>query len=218
MWRGALIQAFILPLVLGAAVAFAQTPHTHQHAFSGAEQWARYFDDPARDDWQKPHQVIQALDLFPGATVADIGAGTGYFSVRLAHMAAGGRVYAVDIEPDMVRYLNERAKRDKLANLSAILGKAQDPMLPAKVDRVLLVDTYHHIGNRDQYFRRLRDFLKPGSQVAIIDFTKDSPMGPPVSERVMPEQVTAELAKAGYRLLKTHDFLPHQYFLVFGPQ
>ena len=102
--------------------AAAQAPHTHQHSFGGAEKWAQVFDDPQRDAWQKPHDVIQALALKPDAIVADIGAGTGYFSMRFAHMLPQGRVYGVDIEPDMVRYLAERAKREHLENVVAIAG------------------------------------------------------------------------------------------------
>lgn len=216
MIRGLALLVAVL-LALGCVAAIAQTPNTHDHSFAGAERWARYFDDPARDAWQKPHQVIQALGLAPDATVADIGAGTGYFSVRLAHMTPMGRVYAVDTEPDMVKYVSERAQREKLANLSAVLGAPDDPRLPAKVDRVLMVDVFHHIGNRVQYFRRLRESLKPGSQVAIVDFTRSSTMGPPVSERATPQEVNDELQKAGYRLVKSYDFLPNQFFLVFEP-
>ena len=126
----------------------AQTPHTHQHSFSGADGWAKVFDDPERDRWQKPHEVIMALKLASNSVVADIGAGTGYFSARLAHMTPGGRVYAVDLEPDMVKYLGERAKRDGLKNLVAVQAKPDSPALPDKVDRILLVDTYHHISER----------------------------------------------------------------------
>jgi SAM-dependent methyltransferase len=95
-----------------AGPAAAQSPHTHQHSFSGAEQWAHVFDDQKRDDWQKPHAVIQALALKPDAVVADIGSGTGYFAVRFANMVPRGHVYGVDIEPDMVKYLAGRAHCD----------------------------------------------------------------------------------------------------------
>src|SRR5689334_24072709 len=97
-----------------AEVARAQSPHTHQHSFGDAEKWAQIFDDPKRDAWQKPHEVIQALALKPDAVVADIGAGTGYFSARVANMLPKGRVYAVDTEPDMVKHLKEQAKRERL--------------------------------------------------------------------------------------------------------
>lgn len=210
-------RSFALAL-LGFSVAFAQTPHTHEHRFSGAERWARVFDDPARDRWQKPDEVIAALALAPDATVADIGAGTGYFAVRLARAAPKGRVYAVDIEPDMVRYLGERARRENLPNLRPVLGKPHDPQLPEPVDRVLIVDTYHHIGDRVAYFERLRARLAPGGEIAIVDFTLDSPVGPPRSARIAADAVRAEMQRAGYALAAQHDFLPHQYFLVFRPR
>lgn len=201
--------------ILACLPAAAQTPHSHQHRFSGAERWAKIFDDPERDAWQKPHEVIEALALRPDAAVADIGSGTGYFAVRLAYVVPGGRVYGVDTEPDMVRYLAERARREGLANLESIAGRPDDPRLPAKVDLALLVDVYHHIDGREAYFRRLRGSLKPGARLAIVDFRLDSSYGPPRSARIAPGQVKAELERAGYRPVKEHDFLPNQYFIEF---
>jgi len=209
------LRALAAFLALAYLSAAAQSPHTSEHRFSGAEHWARVFDDPARDTWQKPHEVIEALALAPDAAVADIGSGTGYFAVRLAHFVPKGRVYGVDTEPDMVKYLAERAQRDGLANLESVAGRPDDPRLPAKVDLALLVDVYHHIDKREAYFSKLRASLKPGARLAIIDFRLDAPDGPPRSARIAPERVKAELARAGYAPVKEHDFLPNQYFLVF---
>jgi cyclopropane fatty-acyl-phospholipid synthase-like methyltransferase len=195
----------------------AQTPPSHHHDFANADQWARIFDDPARDGWQRPHEVIQALRLAPDARVADIGAGTGYFTVRIARMTPGGHVYAVDIERDMIQHLSERAKREKLPNVTPVLGKADDPMLPDPVDLALVVDTYHHIGDREAYFHRLKAHLKPTGEVAIIDFTKDSPIGPPPGERLTVDEVKREMTQAGYVLSAQPGFLPNQYFLIFRP-
>jgi len=197
------------------AAALGQSPATHEHRFGDAEKWAKAFDDPERDAWQKPHEVIRALGLAPDAAVADIGSGTGYFAVRLAHAVAKGRVYGVDIEPDMVKYLADRAKREGLANVFSVAGRADDPRLPAKVDLVLMVDVYHHVANRESYFTRLAGSLKPGARVAIIDFRENSPMGPPRRERIAPSRVKEELARAGYSPVEEHAFLPNQYFLVF---
>jgi SAM-dependent methyltransferase len=197
--------------------ALAQSPHTHRHSFGDAEKWAHVFDDPERDAWQKPHEVIQALALSSDALVADLGAGTGYFSARLANMLGQGRVYAVDIEPDMVRYLGERAKRERLKNLLPVAGTPDDPKLPEKVDLILLVDVYHHIDDRSAYFRKLRASLRPGGRVAIIDFRRDSPEGPPRAARIAPDKVRTEMKAAGYSLAAEHPFLPRQYFLVFQP-
>lgn len=205
----------LLALSALTTAATAQTHHTHEHRFQNAERWARIFDDPERDAWQKPHEVIQALKLKPDATVADIGAGTGYFAMRLAHMTAQGKVYAVDAEPDMVKHLAERAKKNGLANVAAVQAGPDDPRLPEKADLILLVDVYHHIGNREQYFRRLRESLKPGGRLAIIDFTMETRRGPPPSGRIAPDVVKSELQRAGYALSEEHKFLPDQYFLVF---
>jgi ubiquinone/menaquinone biosynthesis C-methylase UbiE len=202
-------------LALAAATAQAQTPHTHQHSFGDAQKWAAVFDDPARDAWQKPHEVIEALALKPDAVVADIGAGTGYFALRLAMMAGKGRVYGVDLEPKMVHYLAERAKKQGIKNLTAVEGAPTDARLPAKVDLVLLVDTYHHINHREAYFDKLAASLKPGGRVAVIDFNATSKVGPPVSERITPDQLKLEMGRAGYRVAASHDFLPNQFFIVF---
>ena len=197
--------------------AAAQAPHTSRHSFGGAAQWAHVFDDPNRDAWQKPHEVIQALALKPDAVVADIGSGTGYFAARFANMLPKGRVYGVDIEPDMVRYLAERAKREGLKNVIAVTGAPDDPRLPEKADLVVLVDVYHHVEDRERYFRNLQKSLKPGGRVAVIDFRMDSPVGPPQRARIAPERVKDELKRAGFTLAQEHEFLPNQYFLVFRP-
>ncbi len=212
-------RAFLIAFSLSlAGAALAQAPHTHQHSFSDAERWSHVFDDPKRDEWQKPHEVIQALKLKPDAVVADLGAGTGYFAVRLANMVPKGRVYGVDVEPDMVKYLAERAKREKRGNLIALAGAPDDPKLPEKADLILLVDVYHHIEDRERYFRNLQASLEPGGRIAIIDFRMDSPEGPPKAARIAPEKVVAELKAAGYSVATRHEFLPNQYFLVFQPQ
>jgi cyclopropane fatty-acyl-phospholipid synthase-like methyltransferase len=147
-----LAAATVVALSLLAAGALAQTPHTHQHSFSDADKWSEVFDDPKRDAWQRPHEVIQALRLKPNAVVADIGAGTGYFTVRLARMLPQGHVYAVDLEPDMVQHLGERAKREGLTNVTPIRAAPDDPKLPRAADMILFVNVYHHIGERKRYF------------------------------------------------------------------
>lgn len=212
-----LLLITLLGTLLPVLPAAAQSPHTHDHSFGDAQKWAQVFDDPKRDAWQKPHEVIQALKLKPDAIIADIGSGTGYFSARFAHMVPKGRVYGLDTEPDMVKYLAERAKREGLKNITAVQAKPGDPRLPEKADLVILVDVYHHIEVRERYFRQLQNALKSGGSVAIIDFRMDSPDGPPKAARIAPDRVKAELEKAGYVLDAEHTFLPNQYFLVFRP-
>lgn len=211
-----IFKAAALALVLNTS-AGAQSPDHAHHTFGGAEHWAKVFDDPERDKWQKPHEVIGALKLPADASVADIGAGTGYFAVRFAHMLPKGHVYAVDLEPEMVKYLDERAKKEKLANLSAVQATPQDARIPSPVDVIILVDVYHHVDKRADYFKKLRSSLKPGGRVAIIDFRLDAPNGPPKSSRVAPDRVKSEMRNAGYTLDGEHAFLPNQYFLIFKP-
>ena len=204
--------------LLAALPVAAKSPRSHDHSFSGAADWAKVFDDPKRDAWQKPHEVIQALKLKPDAVIADIGSGTGYFSARFSHMVPKGKVYGLDTEPDMVKYLAERAKREGLNNITAVQAKPGGPRLPEKADVVILVDVYHHVENREAYFRQLRSSLKPGGRLAVIDFRMDSPEGPPKAARIAPEQVKTELQSAGYALKAEPAFLPNQYFLIFQPQ
>lgn len=212
-------RCLALLLLLAAAPAPAQhgAQPLHQR-FDDAEKWAKIFDDPARDAWQKPAEVLRALKLAPDAAAADLGSGTGYFAVRLARALPQGRVYGADAEPDMVRFLNQRAAREKLPNLTSHLAAPEDAKLPAKVDLVLVVDTYHHIAHRQLYFQKLRGALKPGGRVAIIDFRPEAPSGPPKHTRIAQKNVAEEMALAGYRLDEEHGFLPYQYFLVFAPR
>jgi SAM-dependent methyltransferase len=205
----------LLACMLAAAPGAAQAPDTHQHDFRDADKWAQVFDDPKRDEWQKPHEVMQALGLAPDATVADIGAGTGYFAVRLAHLVPNGRVYAVDVETEMVKHLALRAARQGLGNVIAVRGAPDNPRLPGKVDLALLVDTYHHIEDREAYFAQLRTMLKPDGRIAVIDFKPDAPVGPPKATRLPAAAVKAELDKAGFLVTEELGFLPYQYFLIF---
>jgi ubiquinone/menaquinone biosynthesis C-methylase UbiE len=205
---------------LGLAVTAQQhqpqsKPDHMQHRFDDPERYAKSFDDPARDAWQMPSRVIEALALSPGASAADIGAGTGYFSVRLAKAIPAGTVYAVDVEPSMLDHIRKRALGDGLRNVVTLQASGTSPNLPKPVDVVIVVDTYHHLPNRPTYFRELQKSLAPGGRVAIIDFRKDSPEGPPPEFRFEADQIIAEMKQAGYRLDARHDFLPRQHFLVF---
>ena len=205
--------------VAGGASLAADNPHQHSggfhHSFSQAEVWAKEFDDPSRDAWQKPDQVLDALTLDRKALVADIGAGTGYFSVRLAKRVPEGKVFAIDVEPDMLRYLSERAHREHLNNVFPVVANQEGPNIPESVDVIMVVDTYHHIDDRLAYFARLKKSLRPQGRLAIVDFKPDSPEGPPPEHRIPAEKVTEELKAAGYSLVAAHSFLPRQYFLVF---
>lgn len=211
-------------LMLVLLAATVTLGHAEEHGTSHADHLEKHFDpegsalrfdDPARDTWQLPDRVIAAFNLKAGQSVADIGAGTGYFTVRLAKSDTTPKVYAADIEPSMVKYLRERAATEGLSNVIAVQASQDKPNLPEPVDLVLVVNTYHHIGDRVAYFRKLADSIKPGGHVAIIDFRPDSPEGPPKEFRFPPERFKSEMGKAGYKLTAQHTFLPRQEFLIF---
>lgn len=191
---------------------------TSQHSFAEAARWATVFDHPSRDEWQKPDEVVAALGLRAGMVVADLGAGTGYF-LRYLSQAVGpeGTVLAADTEPNLVDYMRTRAAQDALVNVQAILAAMDDPHLPAQgVDRILIVDTYHHLNDRLNYFERLRGTLRRDARIVIVDWHKrELPEGPPVEHKLPREQVVDEMQTAGYRLIGENDQLPYQYVLVF---
>jgi predicted methyltransferase len=197
-------------------------PHdaTAHHPFKGIDQWVRIFDDPKRDPWQKPEQTVAALRIAPGMIVADLGAGTGYFNRYLSRaVGPGGMVLALDTEPEMVEHMAERNRTEKLSNVLPTLVLPEDPFLPrGKVDRVLIVDTYHHIDGRLDYFTRMKGALSRGGSVVVVDFFKKPlPVGPPVEHKIDREFVVQEMTQIGYTLAREETFLPYQYFLVFQP-
>jgi ubiquinone/menaquinone biosynthesis C-methylase UbiE len=182
----------------------------HQHHPPNSEEYAKVLEDPSRDDWQKPHEVVMALNLKSTETVADIGSGTGYFARRFANHAA--KVYAVDIDEKLL----ETARAAGLPNLETVLAAPDDPRLPEKVDTIFFCDVLHHIDNRTAYYVRMAKALRMGGRVVVIDFNaKDSPVGPPQTMRLSEEQVISEFGAAGFVLAKRLDILPYQYFLFF---
>jgi len=203
------------PILAQSPAQDKAAPDHMEHRFNHPEISAKSFDDPARDAWQMPDRVIAALRLKQGQIIADIGSGTGYFTIRLAKSPTKPKVYGSDIEPSMVTYLQQRAAKEETTNVVAVQAAADTPNLPELVDVVLIVDTYHHIGEREVYFRRLAASLRPGGRVVIIDFKPDSPEGPPKEFRFPPEKIKAEMSKAGYKLAEQHGFLPRQHFLIF---
>ena len=222
MSRGSIVTPPALLVLLVAAAPASPGAHdaTAHHPFTDVKKWVQVFDDPKRDDWQKPEEVAAALGLGPGMIVADLGAGTGYFERYLARaIAPGGVVLAIDTEPEMVGYMRTRFVKEGAEGVVPVLAAPGDPFLPAgRVDRVLIVDTYHHIDDRLHYFGRLKRALAPGGRVAIVDFHKRPlPVGPPPEHKLAREFVVEEMRQAGYRLADEKSFLPYQYFLLFEP-
>jgi len=194
-------------------------PMEHGHSFADAEKWAGIFDAADRDAWQKPAELVAGLAIEPGMTVADIGAGTGYFNSHLAGaVGAEGKVIAIDSEPEMVAWMNERLAKEPLAQVEVRQAAGGDAKLTAgEADLILMVNTYHHVPDRSTYFGALSGALKDGGRLAIVDYKPgDSPHGPPAAMRIAPDTVKAELEAVGWTQQGTLELLPEQYVLIYG--
>jgi arsenite methyltransferase len=175
-------------------------------------------EDPARDAYQKPAEVVRALNIKEGEVIADLGAGSGYFTFRLAEaVGKTGRVYAVDVNPDMIRHLNRRVRDTRTGNVVTILCTPDDPLLcDGSVGRFFICDTWHHIEGHAKYLALLKKMLKPGGQVVMIDFKKaKTPIGPPMEIRIDRADLVQEMENNGFHLAAEHTFLEYQYFLIF---
>jgi ubiquinone/menaquinone biosynthesis C-methylase UbiE len=172
-----------------------------------------------RDSWQQPDRVVESLALEPGAHVADLGVGGGYFTWRLADsVGESGKVYAVDVDSDMTSYIAEESRERGYANVQPILAEVDDPLLPeAGVDLIFTCNTYHHLEAREEYFRRASKYLRPGGRVAVVE-----PSGEGWLQRwlfphfVEPEVIRAEMEAAGYQRVEVFDYLSRQSFQVFA--
>jgi ubiquinone/menaquinone biosynthesis C-methylase UbiE len=219
--RCALLLALVLfvpSFFLGTALCAAQSPAASAEQRKTSEPYTgdlSIFDSPGRDERLQINRVMDILGIAPGKTVADIGAGSGWFTVRAAkRVGETGVVYAVDINPEAIRYIGDRAQKERLANVKPILSKVDDPFLPAAaVDVVLLLKTYHEVAQPVVLLRKLRASLRPGAKVGIIDRN-----GNGENHGVARDVVTREAAQAGYKLLEQYDFVKGDkmdYFLVF---
>jgi predicted methyltransferase len=168
-----------------------------------------------RDEWQQPERVVADLGLAPGAKVADLGSGGGYFTFRLAHaVGPAGRVYAVDVDAGMNEHVAGEAAEQGLANVTTVLAATDDPKLPERVDLVFNCNTYHHLENRAAYFRAVRErYLAPGGRVAIVEFEPEK-----FSHSTARETIDQEMTAAGFRLVKAFDYLERQHFLVYAAE
>ena len=204
--------------VLTVSPAAAQDLVPHRPLFPPED--LGILEGPDRDAWQMPDEVMDALGIADGATVADLGAGGGWFTVRLARrVGPSGRVYAQDIQPQMIESISRRVSREGLTNVSTVLGTADDPRLPGALDAVLIVGTYPEISDPVTLLRRVAAALKPDGRIGIVDFTLEGGgPGPPLEERIEPTQVIENAGRAGLRLLAHERFLRYQYLLVFAPR
>ncbi len=189
--------------------------HMNQRPF---EELVAHFEDPARDEWQKPEAVITQLGDLKGKTVMDIGSGTGYFSFRMAK--AGARVICADVDERFLEYITQKVNDSETWAKNKIETRKvpfDSPALKSReVDMVLIVDTYHHIEDRATYFKSVRKGLKPGGKLVVIDFFKEeAPVGPPVKMKMSEEMVTTELQKAGFEHVNIDvETLPYQYIIT----
>ncbi|HTD25675.1 MAG TPA: methyltransferase domain-containing protein [Candidatus Elarobacter sp.] len=186
---------------------------------ASAGRFDAYFaelESPDRARWQQPERVVETLRLRPGMTVADLGAGTGYFARRFAAaVGPAGKVLALDTEPEMLEELRRRAP--DATNIETRRVEPEDPGLgPASVDRIFICNTGHHLHERVRYYAKLRRALRRGGRLVLVDFYKRAlPVGPPAQEKVSRAETQREAEAAGFRLRASHTFLPYQYFLEF---
>ena len=185
---------------------------------AGLKQCA--YEGLSRDEWQQPEKVIQSLQIQPGAVIADLGAGSGYFTFRLAQAAGpAGKVLAVDVDQDMTRLVAEKAKERGVKNVEVILAKPEDPLLPQdSIDLVFTANTYHHIENRVRYFSDLRKVLRAAGRVAVIEYDRRSWITGLMRHYTAPEFIKREMEQAGYRIAQEFNFLDRQSFFIFEPR
>lgn len=177
-------------------------------------------EDPKRDTWQKPEEILNALEIRKGQAVADIGAGSGYLAVKLSEcVGSTGTVYAVDVQQEMLDYISKRLGTEGLKNVILVLGNMDDPKLsPGSLDIAILLSTYHEIAQPIDFMKKIKSALKPHGKLAILEFSDESPIGPPLKVRLPEDLVINELKQAGFALSQKYNFLlPYQYLLVFTP-
>jgi predicted methyltransferase len=194
---------------------------TSTHPFDDVAYWSSVFDDPKRDAWQKPDELLATIGVGRGMRVADLGAGTGYFERRLsAAVGERGTVYAVETEPNLVAHLRTRAEREQTPNVVPVLASFDEPRLPGRnIDLVLIIDTYHHLDHRRAYLEKLRRVLAPGGRIVVVDWKAEPlPVGPPLDHKLPRAAVVEEMTAAGFLLSGETDILPYQYVLVFQPR
>jgi ubiquinone/menaquinone biosynthesis C-methylase UbiE len=213
-----LVYLLLFSLASWAQDAVKRDKHQMHRLHRDPKSYIGALEDPKRDAYQKPREVLTALGLKSGEIIADIGAGSGYFTFRLAQPVGDkGRIYAVDVSPDMILHINRRVRELKATNVVSILADPDDPLLlDASIDRFFFSDSWHHIEAQTKYLSLVKRMLKPGGEVVMIDFhKKDLPVGPPLQMKIAREDVIKQMETNGFRLAKEHAFLPYQYFLVF---
>jgi ubiquinone/menaquinone biosynthesis C-methylase UbiE len=172
-----------------------------------------------RDEWQHPERVLEELAIEPGTRIADVGAGGGYFTFKLADATGeSGSVYAVDVDEDMTTYLEERAAEEGRSNVNVILGEFGDPLLPdGEIDLLFTSNTYHHLEDRVAYFGGVRADLAPGGRIAILELRGESWFSRNFGHFTDRDEIVREMIEAGYEEVASHDFIERQTFTIFRP-
>ncbi len=185
--------------------------------FAATEKYIEFLERPDRADWQRPDSVIRALRLEGNETVADVGAGSGYFTFRLAKVLPRGKVVATDIDPEMVRHLHHKVLAEAIPNVSVVLADAEDPAVPAGADLVFISDVLHHVAKREAWLGKLARETKPGTRLVMIEFREGQlPQGPPEAINVPKTTLVRLVQEAGFVLESDEQaLLPYQTFLVF---
>lgn len=212
-----MIRALVVLLAIASVTAAARAPQENRRLFPPED--LGILESPDRDEWQQPERIMDALQIADGSHVADIGAGGGWFTVRLARrVGPNGRVYGQDVQREMVDSIRRRAVDQGLTNVETVLGTVNDPKLPAGLDAVLIVDTYPAIADPVRLLGFVRAALKPSGLLGIVDFTKDGAggPGPSLGERLEPDRIRRDAEAAGLTFRAHHTFLRYQYLLVFG--
>jgi arsenite methyltransferase len=215
------LTLLIFPVPATPQDTIKRDPHQMHRLHRDPKAYIGALEDPKRDAYQKPHEILTALNLKPGEFIADIGSGSGYFTFRLAHQVGDkGKVFAVDVSPDMILHINRRIRELKVTNVVSILADPDDPLLSdASINRFFFSDSWHHIENQTKYLSLMKRMLKPGGEIVMLDFhKKDLPVGPPMQMKIAREDLIKQMESNGFRLAKEHTFLPYQYFLVFIPK
>jgi ubiquinone/menaquinone biosynthesis C-methylase UbiE len=213
-----LASLFAVVMLVAAPPAAAQSRSAHGTLFP--PQDLGLLEGPDRDLWQLPGQIMDALGVAEGAIVADIGAGGGWFTIRLARrVGPNGVVFSEDIQKQMLEATGRRVSKEGLRNVQTVLGTADDPQLPGTVDAALIVDTYHELENPVALLRNTARSLKPQGRIGVVDFKKDGlGPGPNLEDRVDPDQIVRDAEAAGLKLIRRETFLPYQFLLIFSRQ
>jgi ubiquinone/menaquinone biosynthesis C-methylase UbiE len=217
-------MALILALLLFLLPVFGQTVHPatgRQTAPVMSAAGAGWLDRPERESEEEPDKALEAIGIRRGMVVADVGAGSGYMSFKMARLVGpAGKVYANDIQPEMLEKLRARAQRDKVTNVETILGTFNDPKLPSgKIDLILLVDVYHEFSQPQAMLQRMREALKPDGRLVLLEYRKEDPSIPIRPEHKMSvTEVKTEIEPEGYQFDQVIEVLPRQHIIIFRPR